>query len=356
VGQKYLAVLAEENDDEEAWLYVPVSPRRFEMVRSGGIDLHTAFGNSETGYAYSVHIKSDSEKVKLTPIENSRINPKWLPRPETKLGLQTETLPQKVKNRAVSSMREIVGLRLNFPRYTRSEAPVLPLGEILVGFQETLNNILDTPAWMRVVGFAPGSFEVEMEAEEHPNLFNSTNTGYAIKILIELIESAEDPDTVTEKLKKLRPEAVKSFSNFAKSLSGDIESAEITWESPNPEDGGRATLKPSQALAIYQTINEKPTPETRHLSIKGTLRGLDLKTKHFRVAKNTGTEYFGYVAQESIIDPVIQNAQINQMYIALIEEAIYRQLTDPNPKPQYTLIKLDHIPDDEKDEETMKFG
>jgi hypothetical protein len=34
VGQKYISVLVEEDDDEnETWLYVPVSQRRFEMLR-----------------------------------------------------------------------------------------------------------------------------------------------------------------------------------------------------------------------------------------------------------------------------------------------------------------------------------
>lgn len=92
-GQKFICVLAEEDDeDNEVWLYAPMSQRRFEMVRSGGIDLKTAFSSSETGYAYVIKVKHTGETDSDT-IPNERIPVFWLPKIGHKLNLPTETLP-----------------------------------------------------------------------------------------------------------------------------------------------------------------------------------------------------------------------------------------------------------------------
>jgi hypothetical protein len=345
IGQKFLAVLAEEIDEGELWLYVPVSPRRFEMVRSGGIDLYTAFSSSETGYAFTVTLKSGKNRPELQYIENAKIKADWLPVPGTKLDLLTETLPQKIQNRALSSLREVISLKLNFVNYKRSEAPAQVLGRVLDCFQEALNSLLNSSAWMRVVGFAPGSFEVEMEAEEHPNLFAQTETGRAIKILLELIQSAENPDVLKEKLKTLKPDAAKSFADLAKALSGAVESTEIIWESPSPEDGGKVKVPSTLASSIHDQLTKKPEPKRNVISIRGQLRGLDLKTRRFRVIADDKQEYSGSIQEESIIDSVIQNAQINKLYVVNMEELVYEQLIDPGTKSIYYLIKLDHLPD-----------
>lgn len=243
-GQKYLAVMAEQDDDEnEIWLYVPVSARRLAMVRSGGIDLHSAFGCSETDFAYLVEI-DNSGGIKTTQIQNSQINEAWLPRPEAKLNKKTYTLPEKKITPAVSALRDQIALKFNFADYTRSEAPAYQLGQIICNFQEALNDIVSFPALLRVVGFAPGSFEIALESEAQVNLFNESRVGEGIQKLLSIIELVDDEDKLIEALKKLKPDAVKSIGKLAKSLTGIVSSTEIFWDSPSSDLGVRRKLAP----------------------------------------------------------------------------------------------------------------
>ena len=96
IGRKYIAVLVDEDDEGEYWLYVEISQRRLEMIRSGGIDLHTAFGHPESGYAFSLRLEFSSENITIKPLAAAEISQEWLPKKETKLEIPTETLPRFV--------------------------------------------------------------------------------------------------------------------------------------------------------------------------------------------------------------------------------------------------------------------
>lgn len=58
--QIYLVVLEDESDDYETWLYCPVSQTRFQQIRSGGIDLYSAFKLAENEFIFFVKIFTDS--------------------------------------------------------------------------------------------------------------------------------------------------------------------------------------------------------------------------------------------------------------------------------------------------------
>ena len=53
-GHIFMAVCSEETDDSEIWLYVGLSPRRFEIVRKGRIDLFETFASPEDNFIYRV--------------------------------------------------------------------------------------------------------------------------------------------------------------------------------------------------------------------------------------------------------------------------------------------------------------
>ena len=48
-GHLYLVVAADENEQNETWLYAGVSEERLNLIRSGAIDLHDAFADPEDG-------------------------------------------------------------------------------------------------------------------------------------------------------------------------------------------------------------------------------------------------------------------------------------------------------------------
>ena len=56
----YLVVAADENAQSEIWLYAEVSAERLNLIRSGAIDLHDAFADSESGHLFQVRFAYDN--------------------------------------------------------------------------------------------------------------------------------------------------------------------------------------------------------------------------------------------------------------------------------------------------------
>lgn len=341
LSQKYLALFVDVDEhDNETWIYVALSPRRFIMARSGGLDLFTTFGKPENGFVYCLKITQDHNEISIEILEESQIKPEWLPKPGVRLELKTDPLQKKEKLRAIQSFRESLYLKLDFKNFTRSEAPAHILGNVLVSFQDLLNSLTDSQAWMRVVGFNPGSFEIELEAEEQSNLFSESKTGSAIKEFINLI-SVEDYNNQINNLQHLNFKIKKNLASFLKNVTGIVSSTEFNWLSPKEGFGGKYKLESDRALSILEIARVQPNIKTKIFNITGTLKGIDLHTKHFRISIDEDISYSGYIDQDAINDSVIQSAQINLTYIGTIEEESII-LSNKEVKLKYKLLKLDH--------------
>ena len=56
----YLAVLSAETSDDKTWLLTAISARRFAQLRSGKLDLHSAFVDAERGQVFRVRLPRNS--------------------------------------------------------------------------------------------------------------------------------------------------------------------------------------------------------------------------------------------------------------------------------------------------------
>ena len=93
-GHLHLVVAADENDQYETWLYVRVSAERLNLIRSGTIDLHDAFADSENGHLLQVKFFYNNPTLpQIEHLESNQIPEDMLPTPGESLDLETETLP-----------------------------------------------------------------------------------------------------------------------------------------------------------------------------------------------------------------------------------------------------------------------
>lgn len=89
-GHLYLVLAADENDQYETWLYAAVSVERLNHIRSGAIDLHDAFADTEDGFLLQVMVPYDGQTLPRTePIQSNRISEEMLPIPGERLNLKT---------------------------------------------------------------------------------------------------------------------------------------------------------------------------------------------------------------------------------------------------------------------------
>ena len=89
-GHLYLVTLS-ENDQHKTCLRVEISNERFNLIRSGGIDLRKAFTEAENGILFQIRIPhDDSTEPSLEVIQRNQIDEDLLPLPGERLGLKTD--------------------------------------------------------------------------------------------------------------------------------------------------------------------------------------------------------------------------------------------------------------------------
>ena len=71
-GRLYLAVATDKNEEHETWLYVAVSAKRLNLIRSGAIDLHDAFAEPEDGFLLQEIVPYDNQTQTPAGIDPAR--------------------------------------------------------------------------------------------------------------------------------------------------------------------------------------------------------------------------------------------------------------------------------------------
>ena len=92
-GHLHLVVAADENDHYETWLYVRVSAERLNLIRSGTIDLHDAFADSENGHLLQAKFSYNNPTLpQIEHLESNQIPEDILPTPGERLDLETDIM------------------------------------------------------------------------------------------------------------------------------------------------------------------------------------------------------------------------------------------------------------------------
>lgn len=111
LGSLYLVVAADENEQNETWLYAEVSTERLNLIRSGSIDLHDAFADTEDGRVLQVQFPRDTQfEPKIESVKSEQISKDMLPIPGECVDFEKDIFPvlKDVKELAKSSNQEIL--------------------------------------------------------------------------------------------------------------------------------------------------------------------------------------------------------------------------------------------------------
>ena len=361
-GHLYLITVG-ENDQHKTWLRVGISNERFNLIRSGGIELRNAFTDAKNDLLFQIRIPHDDPtQSPLEVIQPNQIDEDLLPLPGERLGLKTDTLPalSSPEELATSNNREILNLTLNFSGIFRTEAPIDSLGKILTGLQKVINRIGATcsdsnskkksedvrnPFGISMLEVGAGSFDIRLASTELVGLFKSSDLGNVIDEFLKLFNAGSDRVKLKPLIERFGPKIAKDYTNFLKPLSKSVVDTRFTWTSPHSKLGGTAQLSNSQMIKVIDVLEKIQEETSVTIRIHGTLVGLSLRSKSFEI-ETTDENYYerdyfrGKITDEAIDTEPIRNATLSQTYIAEIQGFVEIGETKDETNIKFRLLSL----------------
>jgi hypothetical protein len=361
---RYLVVLEDEDDDSETWLYATISPTRHQQIRSGGIDLYSAFKQAEDGFVFVVqtfHDESISSDFNLVSVDE--LTEEQLPEQGEALNLATETLEKatvSVERRASQLLREYIEVALEFPGQKRNEAPISVLSNIMKNLQDTLvsfghtisdihkNSINPTKDLIQkmelsLLDVSAGSFRLEMASSEQSDMFGDTLIGDSLAELSRLIALGSDEEALENAFQDYKPSVPKQYLKLLSTISNSrIDTTNLRWASANGQRGGEMSLLIPMVNRTIDTINEMVVRETNFINVTGTLTGA-FTGRRFEIETSDNT-YDGKLDNEALsveASNVINNARLGNRYKVRLREVITRRIAADKIGKKYYLIDVE---------------
>ena len=356
----FIGVFADEDDNFETWLYVGVSPHRFNQIRSGAIDLHDAFSEVEDGIIYQIKVPHDEQMPVSMPIPAPQIPDDMLPLPGEFINLETSTLPEldeDIERKSRQIRQEIMSLALNLDGEFRTEAPTNVLSDILGSFQNTIDavgeshtessnvrgpipgNVL-SDMQTSVTRMGAGSFKLELASTQLTDMFGESKCGDAMQELVNLLKIGSNADELREHLIRLKSRVANRYISLLESLSGVVRETKIVWASPKGR-GDSAYLPAKLARETIDIIKQFENLSESEYDVEGTLIGVFTDNKTFGIEAQDGTPYKGKILDEAF--NTASRATISERYIATIREVTSIQPVTEEVKTDYYLVKLEPI-------------
>ncbi len=362
-GQIFIAVWIDETENDNEWLYVPVSKVRLKQITSGNIDLRDTFLKSEDNFVLKVTLSKQDENSQVETIVCSEISEEYLPEANQFIesNLQTSSVTRKdsLKQKAIALQREILKITLDFSNIyssCKNEAPLKELGNILVSLQELFNAIgqlkkgvstangsvsqeIKAEARFNIMAVSSGSFVTEIAAAESGNLFNESLANEIIEEFIQVINSSENQEELTKIIKKFKIRAARKYRDFLIKLQTAGTQLKIDWESPIPNKGGSVFLKETTINNALMIINQVQPEPPQIINVTGTLIGGNKRSKRFEIEDdNDRKTYKGAIAQTALNSSVILT--LDKRYEFVLEETKKINPSTNEVSCTYKLIRL----------------
>lgn len=363
----FLAVWSEQTTEFGTWLYVPISQRRLENVRSGNIELRDAFLNAEDGFVYKVLISCDGSPDIVNFISCGELIDDWLPMSDEFLDFGDVPFPvleiKDAPRTAMQIQREVLNLAFQFPIQNATEAPVGFLGKILEAVQSVFNTIgqaiegnptlkgtiprsITEKTQLTVIGTYPGSFGIELATSQYEKTENSQERSLmeiTLTEFFELLNLSSNPeahrDFLRRKLFRLKSRATSAYIDLLKSLYKSETNLRLNWGSPKQKQGGFVELHLSSIKKTLEIINLTEDEIVREYEVVGKLIGLNIRTKSYEILSSSPKKkYSGRIIDEAI--PRVETATLSEVYVSTIREVKEISPVLPEGKLKYQLVAL----------------
>lgn len=320
-GNLFLANCIDEDEEEqtETYLYVSVSRDRLNLARSGHMPLREVFTDPEDGFVYQITAEyaPDEPRNRLQIIQAAQIQNEWLPLPDARLDLETETLPSfdpvRFKNDSEKQNRSRIAIEIFPPDTRRTEYSLRSLSRLAGSFQETLDSLAQEErgrptarglipeeilqeSELVFTGALAASFVLVLAPKSNPTLLGHDLINRSTARLLELLNAAGSQRGLTEVLNGYGIRARSKFRSLLTVLSDD-ETGTGVFLATQLGELNKAEVQLESVRHALAIIDDR-SPDSEKLELERvTLVGVNLRTGIFELFDNVGGQrYSGQMA------------------------------------------------------------
>lgn len=359
-GCQFLVLSTNDDYEDFEWLYLPISSDRLSSLVSQELPLKKAFISPEDGYLY--HVKSNfSGKAKVSHILPEQIDEIDLP----ENGVFLEVIEKRpiglglvdAKLAAIGTQRETFNFHF-YPWDTQlPEMDARHLGDILTSFQELANALgqycdgevtlkgaipaeIIEASKFRATQIFEGSFGIQLKSKSCSDLFKNSLASDVLLELINLLNSRDKDDNISNKLHELQGRVASKYRRFLKEIVKLNSPMRIDWGSPSEGRGKSIKLSKDELKSAFHIVSKIDTDMSDSVTFRSELLGLDVATKRYRVKHLAEEEvYFGKISEESI--DRVSHSEINGIYNVTLKKIVETNSSSGAEFTKWLLIDLD---------------
>lgn len=316
IGNQFIASCI-DLDDEEQWLFLPLSEARLIQVLRGSITAYDAFTNPEMDFLWKVYIQSNSYSLgRAIKIKPNELHEDDLPDKDIVYDLygeETFSIKSNERNKivqdSVKERREFLDLSLEMEESHVHEVEAAFLGKVLENTQNLVNVIAHKKGVSGKVpkhikeenkliysGDFAASFGFRLKSNNLANILNESELQANLTVLLDLLESKSNTKKIVEILKDLNPSVLHYYKSFLNVLKGGNVSVKTYCAFPNDKyrnidvsiDDIRQSIK-----ALDSEIKEYNKEDT----FQGKIVAIDTTNETFKFISNDDEIISGVIGE-----------------------------------------------------------
>ena len=318
---RLLAFCTDEDEDTVEYLYLVLTPRRFNDVRSGHVGLREAFASAGPWTIWRVveRYDLDNPRAEAQTIRFQEIPEIDLPSASARLELPTPTVPgldlAELSGQASSSLRTFAAVELDAYGENLTEFPLRGLGQIGTKLQDAVDALaqevdgsptergpiassVTEDVQMNVVALRAASFAVVLATDKRGTFWDkAAKVEATLSRLIDLVERGHQPPELISSLREYGPRARSKVIALLRSVMQANSGLGVVM---SPREG-TSTYTRLSAVEVSEAVNliDEVQPIVNEVHIRrGILLGSNTKRSTF-VLQDAATmqEYQGGVRE-----------------------------------------------------------
>lgn len=301
LGTSYVCLLAQQSDESDTFLCVPVSLERLHDFTSGAVDLLSLIRASETEEAFVVVAEQgDTRTMSATSVSPREIPVEWMPEPG--LLLPNEALSSDlVVEQARDRQRAIIHCSLNPPE-AKQEAKIA--AERLAQAAKILQRVVKhayrkslrdmDPHTREAIGeannyelevfaFSPGSFTLHMQTAAPADMWGYSPIEKALRIIDAMTEHVGSAEEAVQIIAGYGGHVATSYKDLLQFIVTNKTPLSYSWSTPQSTRACASSISESQAEPLYQALAAREDIGVESKTLVGVVTKADSDYGHWRM-------------------------------------------------------------------------